>query len=902
MPDPRLGRALSALLPERIVADAFEPAFEDLRLAYLVRRQDSGSSLGRGALYGAFVALAILLFLDCWRLVVAGVFHRRERAVDRPLPHDVITEPKQTERFPMFVYLVRHAFRQLVREPAFTVAALLTLALGVGANAAVFAVVEAVLLRPLPYASADQLVILNHRDQRTGITKEFIAIGDYADLVGRQATFEALSAYGRGQTSIVDGDTPFRVDLLGSGPGLLELLRVRPVLGRTFQPADARDGAPPVMMLGYDTWKKRFGGDPSVIGRVVKLEQSARQVVGVAPAGFTFPPNATTDIILPLQVPTVAPAQRRAGWTFVIGRLRPGRTLADAATNLTVISRQLEKEYPQSNLAAEYFPLDLRTSLAGNTKPALMLLFAAVGVVLLIACANVANLLLARSLGRRREMSVRLALGAGGGRLVAQLLTESLVLALVAGAAGILMAYWGAHALVALLPHSGSVPGMSEVHINGNVLAFTLGIIALTTVVFGLVAALTVRSEKAVSVLNTSRGSSMSATARRATSTLVVAEVALAIVLLVGAGLILRSFAGLLAVDPGFRTENVMTMSLELPGNRYRDFGARDGFYAREFAELFSIAGVKAVGVAAVTPLTGNNWTAPFERPERPVPAGERPPEVGWQLASNGYFKALQIPVVAGRLFDERDAGAKAPFTVIVSEAIQKRFFPNESAVGKHVRIGDGPAEIIGVVGNIRRAGLRDEPRADMYFPFEREKPGQITMFVRTASDPERSLATIKAAIARVEPNAFVSEVQTLSHVASESERVTRVVLWLLGVFAVTSLALAAVGIYGVMSYAVRQRTREIGTRIALGATRRNILWLVLQQGAVIAAVGTVVGLATGLVTTRFLSSILYGVSGADPLTLGGAVLVLVVTIMLACWIPARRAASVDPAKTLAEQ
>ena len=801
----------------------------------------------------------------------------------------------------MFLYLVRHAFRQLVREPAFTVAALLTLALGVGANVAVFAVVEAVLLRPLPYANADDLVILNHRDKRTGITKEYIAIGDYVDLVAKQSAFESIAAYGRGRTSIVNGDDPFRVDLLAGAPGLLEMLRVRPVLGRLFQPEDSRPGAAPVMILGYDTWKTRFGGDPSVVGRTVQLEQSQRQVIGVAPAGFTFPPNATTDIIVPMPVPPQAPAVRKSGWTLALARVKPERTFEEAATNLTMLSREFEREYPQSNLASEYFALDLRTALAGNTKPALVLLFAAVGVVLLIACANVANLLLARSLGRRREMSVRLALGAGGARLAAQLVTESLVLALVASTAGVLMAYWGSRALVTLLPQSGSVPGLDSVRINGSVLAFALGIVVLTTVVFALVAALTVRSEKAVGVLNASRGSSMGAKARRATSTLVVAEVALAIMLLVGAGLILRSFAGLLAVDPGFRTADVVTLDVQLPGHRYREVAARDAFWRRAFDDIKAIPGVKEVGAAVVMPLTGNNWTVPFERPDQPVPPGERPPEVGWQVASGGYFRALQIPLVAGRLFDERD-GQNGPQVAIVSEAIQRRFYPNESAVGKFVKSGDDRFEIVGVVGNIRRAGLRDEPRADMYFPFERNLPGQISIFVRTSADPDQSLPALEAAIKQVEPRAFVSEMQTLTHVANESERVTRVILWLLGVFAVTSLALAAVGIYGVMSYAVRQRTREIGTRIALGASRRNILWLVLQQGAVIAAVGTVVGLATGLATTRFLSSILYGVSKADPLTLTSAVVVLVVTIMLACLVPARRAASVDPAKTLAEQ
>jgi len=901
MPDSRLARGLSALLPEQVVADAFEPAWEDLRIVYLVRRQGVRSPLGAAALHACYLSLVFLLFLDCWRLAIVS-WIRRERSTPAHPSSPAITEPKQSERLHMFFYLIRHAFRQLVREPAFTVAALLTLALGVGANAAVFAVVEAVLLRPLPYVSADNLVILNHRDKRTGITKEFIAIGDYIDLSARQKTFESIGGWGRGQTSLVDRDDPYRVDLLGVGANTLDLLRVRPVLGRLINADDTRENAPRVMMLGYETWKKRYGGDPSIIGRVIRLEASDRQVVGVAPPGFVFPPNAATDIIIPFQFPTVAPAQRKSGWTFAIARLKPGRTLDDAATDLTTMARQLEKEFPQQNLASEYFAIGLRTALAGNTKPALLLLFAAVGVVLLIACANVANLLLARSLGRRREMSVRLALGAGGGRLVLQLLTESLALALVAGTAGVLMAYWGSHALVALLPQSGNVPGLNDVRINGSVLAFTLAIVVLTTLVFGLVAALTVRSEKAVGVLNASRGSSMGAKARRATSALVVAEVALAIILLVGAGLILRSFAALLAVDPGFRTENVMTMSLQLPGNRYRERSARDGFYTQTFAQLKAIPGVQEVGTAAVTPLTGNNWTSPFERSDQPVPAGERPPEVGWQLASNGYFKALQIPLVAGRLFDDRDL-PNAPPVVIVSEAIQKRFFPNESAVGKRVKIQpDQTAEVVGVVGNIRRAGLRDEPRADMYFPFEGNKPGQTTLFVRTVSNPEKALPAIKAAITRLEPNAFVSDEQTLAHVASESERVTRVVLWLLGVFAVTSLALAAIGIYGVMSYAVRQRTREIGTRIALGATRGNIVWLVLRQGAMIAAIGTVVGLATGLGTTRLLSSIMYGVKGTDPLTLSAAVVLLVITIMLACYVPARRAASVDPAKTLAEQ
>jgi len=520
--------------------------------------------------------------------------------------------------------------------------------------------------------------------------------------------------------------------------------------------------------------------------------------------------------------------------------------------------------------------------------------------VLLIACANVANLLLARSLGRRREMALRTALGAGRGRLAAQLLSESLALALVAGLVGIGIAHWGARALVALVPESVSVPGLAEVHINGAVLGFALCLTAATTLAFSVVAMMTVRLDAAAGMLVGAGRLTMNAVARRAASGLVVAEVALAIVLLVGAGLIIRTFASLLAVDPGFRIDHVMTLGIALPEDRYREVGAREGFYRQAFAALRAVPTVQEVGAAVVTPLTGNNWTVPFERLEHPAPPGERPPDVGWQVASGGYFTALGIPLVGGRLFNERDQPGSPP-VVIVSEAIQRRYFPNESAVGRQVRLGDATAQIVGVVGNIRRAGLRDDPRADMYFPFERNPTGQITLFVRTSSDPARALPALAAALRTVDAKTTLTDSQTLAAVASESVRTTKLVLWLLALFAATALVLAAVGIYGVMSYVVRQRTREIGTRIALGATRGNILWLVMRQGAAIAAAGTLAGLVIGLAAARSLASILYGVSASDPATLAAAAVVLVATIMAACYLPARRAARVDPARTLAE-
>jgi putative ABC transport system permease protein len=822
-------------------------------------------------------------------------------SIPLPMPLPTTPPPTAAERVRTAAYHVKHGFRRLLREPAFTAAAVLTLALGVGANVAVFAVVEAVLLRPLGYIDADRLVILNHRDQRTGLTKEYIAIGDYVDITQRQSSFEVVAGYGSWQLTVTGDGEPYRVPTLAAAPGLLEALRVRPLLGRTIQPEDSRPGAAPVVMLGHDLWKTRFGGDPAVVGRSVRIGSQDHTIVGVAPAAFQFPPTATVGMIYPQTIPTTAPAQRKNGWIFAVARLKAGRTVEDATTDLAQVSRQLEHDHPQQNQGSTYFAMPLRDQLVGNTKPALVLLLAAVGVVLLIACANVANLLLARSLSRRREMALRTALGAGRSRLAAQLLSESLALALVAAVVGVLFANWGARALVSLVPQSVSVPGLADVNVNGPVLLFALVLTAITTVAFGLVAMTTVRLENAASVLVGGGRLSMSAGARRAASGLVVAEVALAVVLLVGAGLIVRTFSELVSIDPGFRTDRVMTMGIAIPNERYKDVEARAGYYHRAFAALRAVPGVREVGAAVVTPLTGNNWSAPFERPEHPVAPGERAPDVGWQAASGSYFRTLEIPLVAGRLFDERDRPG-SPSVVIVSEAIQKRFFPNESAIGKRVKTGDTTtAEIVGVVGNIRRAGLRDDPWADMYFPFERGPSNQITLFVRTAGDPDRALPALQAAIKGIDSRTIVEGSRSLADVAAESVRTTKLILWLLGLFATTALILAAVGIYGVMSYVVRQRTREIGTRIALGATRRDIVWMVMRDGVWIAAGGTIAGLLIGLAAARSLASILYGVSSSDPATLSMAAGVLVATIMAACYLPARRAASVDPARTLAE-
>ena len=446
-------------------------------------------------------------------------------------------------------------------------------------------------------------------------------------------------------------------------------------------------------------------------------------------------------MIVPLTVPLEAPAERKSGWAFAVARLKAKTSFQQANSELAAISRRLEQEYPRNNQASEYFALPLRDAMVGNAKPALVMILGAVGLVLMIACVNVANLLLARSLARRREMAVRVALGAGRIRLAAQLSTESLALACIAGICGILVASWGSPALVALVPKAAYVPGITDVRMDAGVLAFTLGICLATALGFGLVSALTVRTETTPGALVGATRVTMGAAARRTASVLVIAEVALAIVLLIGAGLMLRSFSRLLAVDPGFQAGHVMTMNIELPANRYSSIGARRAFFDRAFAAFKNLSGVQNSGAAVVVPLTGNNWTVPFERPEHAIPPGQRPPEVGWQLASGGYFRTLQIPLLAGRLFDGHDMPDGKP-VVIISQAIEQRYFPNERAVGRQIKLADFKLEIVGVVGSIRRAELRDEPRADMYFPLEQNPANPITMFIRTTDvKPKRSMA-----------------------------------------------------------------------------------------------------------------------------------------------------------------
>ena len=881
---PEFRRGWGRWLPRTAERDLFHPSLEDLRAE------------GR---CGIRLQIAIAaLWLDCWRVWLMGrIGHPPKGAGD--------IRPKRNVRYRkeymgMLMQDVRRAGRVFRLEPGFAAAAVLTLALGIGANTALFAVVEAVLLRPLPVTDADNLVMLKHRATTTGITKEFIAIGDLLDFRERVQTLEQVGVYASFRNTLYGGDEPVQVHGLSASPEALNALRLQPAMGRLFEAADARQGAPPVVLISHALWQSQLGSDPNILSRSIQISAARRLVIGVMPPGFQFPPGAATDVIVPLTLPATPPPQRQNGWIPALGRLRPGQTVASANAEFAALSSEFERRYPDQNRGTQYYVEPLRDALVGDTKRPLLLLLGAVGFVLLIACVNVGNLLLARSLARRQEMAVRTALGAAWTRLAAQVLMESLVLALAGGIVGVLIAWQLAPALAAMVPETARVPGLVDAGLNLPVTLFSVATSVIAALLFGGVACLGLARHDQRSALAVTRGTTMNGGAKRYATALVIAEIALASILLVGAGLTLRSFAKLIAVDPGFRSSNVLTVQLVLPTARYQTSQARADLYARAFAALNSLPEIEYAGVAAVTPLTGNNWTVPFERADQPPSAGVRPPDVGWQAATGGYFQALEIPLRAGRLFEDRDAAAPiAP--VIVSESIVREYFADESPLGRRLRVGSNELEIVGVVGDIRRAALSDRPRADMYFAFARFSDAVSTLFVRTTGDPMQTFPAVRTALRTLEPNIMVMRPRSMEEVASASTAVTQLAMRLLAGFAALALTLAAVGIYAVMAYSVRRRTRELGTRVALGATRGDIVRLVMREGGVITLTGVAVGLATGVLAARSLSAVLFGVPPSDPWSMIAAAVVLGATAMAACYIPARRAAKIDPARTLTE-
>lgn len=895
MPERDWADLLGRWLPRDARRDWYRPSIDDLRHRHAVRRSENRTPFAAAVSAVAFGVAAFGIYVDCLRLSAVSHLLAAIHAVRQ------LRDVARKEHAAMVLHDVRRTLRLFVREPTFALACVLTLAIGIGANTALFAVVDAVLLQPLPFAAADDLVVLRHRDRTTGQSKAFIAIGDFVDLRESQHALESLAGYGFNRATLRGGPEPIRLTELAVTPDFFATLRMQPALGRFFGAADARDGAAPVAVMSHELWRSRFASDPGIVSRSIQVDTTRVSIVGIAPEGFQFPAGQATDLIVPLPVPVTAPAHRKSAWTFALGRLRPGQTSAQAVAELDALSRGLETRFPAQNRGSQYLVTPLRDVLVGDTRRPLLLLLGAVAIVLLIACVNVGNLLLARGVARRPEMAVRIALGAGAGRLVTQILTEAVVLGVVGGAAGLAVAWAATPAVRALLPADIAIPAPRGIGMDVPVLLFSMGASLAAALVFGGVSCLSLLGGSRPRAQDATRRATRGGGVTRVASALVIAEIAMAVMLLIGAGLTLRSFGKLLAVDPGFRTANVLTVQVQLPAGLYETPASRAGFYARALADLRVLADVKDVGLAVVTPLTGNNWTTPLQRPEVPLPSGERPPEVGWQSASGGYFSTLNIPLRAGRVFDEHDGLNGSP-VVIISEHTAQQYFPNENPIGHQIGTTADHAEVVGVVGDIRRTSLSDEPRADLYFPFERDANPSATLFIRTAGAPTHVLPEIRSTLRRIEPEVITDEARSLEDIANASAVVTRMAMRLFVGFAVMALTLAAIGIYGVVAYNVRGRMRELGTRMALGAQDVQIVRLVMRQAVVMTAIGASAGLVAGVGAARLLSSVLYGVPVTDPVTLGSAVVLLTATALGASYLPARAAGRIDPARVLASE
>jgi putative ABC transport system permease protein len=797
---------------------------------------------------------------------------------------------------------LRYANRRLRKSPGFAVVAVLTLALGIGANSAIFSVVNAVLLRSLPFAEPDRLVafgtIKHGEEPRAGS----LSPPDFMSLRDHTRTLTDVAALSYGGATLTGGGEPERVDAAWVSAGFFELLGATPVLGRTIRPEENQPGNTGVAVLGHGFWQQHLGGDSAIVGQTITLNGVTRTVVGVAPPGFGFPENRA--LWAPLQYDETFSSEtdrnRRAQWLSVIGRVQPGVPLERARAEVQSLAAQLEQEFPQTNTNVTLATLSLHEVMVGEVRTPLLILLGAVGLVLLIACANVANLLLARAAARQGEMAVRAALGAGRGRLVRQLLTESVLLGLVGGVVGLLLAHWGTALLVALRP--AGIPRLDDVGVDGTVVGFTFLVALLTGVVFGLIPALqATRSDLVASIREAGRGALGGRQGQRTRSALVVAEMALAVMLLVGAGLLMRSFLQLQRVDPGFRPEQTLALDLSLPTRRYPEDEQRIAFYGTLLERIEGLPGVRSAGAVNLLPMGDDRFVLSFAVEGRPTPPPGEQPTLEVRVATPEYFRTMGIPLLRGRDFAEADR-ADAPQVVVINETTAQRFFAGEDPIGQRVRTGWGigedhfaGGEIVGVVGDVRQLGPGKEFIPELYLPSTQVPESDLSVVVRTAGDPLALAKAIRAEVRALDANLPVSNLRTLDQVLSRAVAQPRFYLLLLGAFAAVALVLAAIGIFGVMSYSVVQRTREIGIRVALGANPGAVLRMVVGRALWLALGGVAVGLLGALALSRLLGSLLFGVSATDPLTFAGVAALLTSVALLATYLPARRATRVDP-------
>jgi predicted permease len=797
---------------------------------------------------------------------------------------------------------LRYGLRVLAKSPVFTVIAVLTLALGIGANTAIFSVVNELLLRPLPFRDAERLVMLwevtpEGRHQNTTSRANFRAWRE------QSTAFEGMAAFSDQRLNLTGDRDPEEVSVQLATPELFQVLGVEPIFGRTLTEEDGRARSAGVV-LGHGIWQRRFGGDPQIVGKPISLNGMPFNVVGVMPAGFQWHIRSrsgtgkSAEMWIALPMPTEGSALL-GRFISVVARLKPGVSLEQATSELKAIETRLGQDAPQYNKGYGVEVIPLREQFVGNVRSALLILLGAVGFVLLIACANVANLMLARAAARQKEIALRTALGASRLRVVRQLLTESLLLALLGSLLGLGLAWWGIEALMAISPRD--LVNLQGVGLNLTVLAWTLAISLATGIIFGIAPALEATRLNLNEALNEGgKGAGgQGVRSRRLRSVLVVAEVALALVLLISAGLLVKSFARLRNIDTGFNSEHVLTMVVRLAGAKYREDPQVVGFFRQATERIGALPGVRSVGVVNYLPLYGGLGSSTgFTIEGRPAPPPGEEPSTNVRVSDAGYFSAIGIPLLRGRNFTDMEA-SQTRHVVIISESLARQYFPGEDPLGKHISVAmfdkPNPTEIIGVVGDVRYDSLTDQAEPTVYFPHPELTYEFMTLVIRTADDPAAIAPAVQGEIREMDPNQPVSDVRTMDQVMADRLGRARFNTLLLSLFAGLATLLAGVGIFGVMNYSVTVRTREIGIRVALGAQRGQVLMLILRQGLLLTLIGIGIGLAGALALTRVMSSLLFGVEATDPLTFAAIVVLLTVVSVIACYLPARRATRVDP-------
>lgn len=795
---------------------------------------------------------------------------------------------------------LRYALRLFLKMPGFTFIVLLTLTLSIGINAAMFSLIEAVLLKPLPYPNADRVVYIWERGE-----DEFpVSAPNFLDWRAQTHVFEKMAAMDTDEVNFTDGRTPERLRRAAVSPDLFPLLGIQPELGSIFQGDERAFDNQHVVLLSHGLWQRRFGNSPAVIGQGLRLDGESYTVMGVMPKGFNFPQGV--DLWVPLAFGNAAlPGERGAHGFHVVALMKPGATLTEARAEMDVISERLAKEYPDTNSGRGTSVIPLRQQLVGNTRIALLLLFGAVAFVLLIACLNVANLFFARAASRRKELAVRAALGASRARLVRQFLTESLLLSCSAGALGFLLALWLTNLAVLLLPAGARIAEGSEIGVSPVALLFTLGLSALAGVAFGIAPALSSSRVNLNEPLQESgRGMSEGRTLRMFRNFLTAAQVSLSLVLLVGAGLLLKSFVRLQNENIGFEPAGLLTMDVALTSNRYQEMPVRAAAYRQLVERIRGVPGVKSVGLISRLPLeAGTAALNSFEIEGRPsTTIQQNLPAAFERRASPEYFRTMSIPLVRGRLFNERD-GLNTPLVAVIDESAVRRYWPDEDPIGRHIyytRSGKRlSVEIVGIVGAVKQNLLDVKASPTVYLPLEQNPRSSMTVVARADVNPRSLAETIAREVRSVDPDLPIANVRTMEEIAAETAWRLRFTVSLLGMFAAIALGLAALGIYGVLSYNVTQRTREMAIRMALGAKQSHVFRLVVGKSLLLVAVGLVTGTLIAALLSRFISSLLYEVAALDMTIYLSVTVVLLGIGLLAALVPARRAMRVDPAMTL---